>query len=103
MTSLTLKTDELYNPLDIAERVIMDRDWVFDRPDEGELIAEATGHWGRYRLWLNWQAEHGGLTLTCALDTKFAKPMLPKIYSLLAIVNEKLWLGHFDLCSQDST
>ncbi len=103
MTSMSLKTEELYNPLDIAERVIMDRDWVFDRPDDGELITETSGQWGRYRMWFAWQPDSGGLTLSCALDTKFTKQQLPKIYALLAIVNEKLWLGHFDICSEDST
>jgi hypothetical protein len=102
MTSMMLKTDELYNPLDLAERVIMDRDWIFDRTDDGELIAEAGGTWGRYRVWMCWQQDSGGLTLSCTLDTKYSKAMLPKVYALLAIVNEKLWLGHFDICSEES-
>jgi hypothetical protein len=103
MTSMMIKTDESYNPLDLAELVIMDRDWVFDRPADGELIAEVTGIWCNYRIWFTWQEDCGGLTLSCALESKFAKPLLPKIHSLLALVNEKLWLGHFDVCSQDGS
>lgn len=103
MTSLLLKSDDIYNPLDIAEMVIMDRDWVFDRVGEGELIAEVSGAWCNYRVWFNWQEDSGGLTLSCALDTKFPRQMMFKIHSLLALVNEKLWLGHFDLSSEDAT
>lgn len=103
MTSMLLKNDELYNPLDIAETVIMDRDWVFDRPADGELIAEVNGAWCNYRVWFNWQEDSGGLTLCCALDTKCPRKSAPKIHTLLALVNEKLWLGHFDLSSEDGT
>jgi hypothetical protein len=103
MKPLLVKTDKIYNPLDIAELVIMDRDWAFDRPADGELVAEVTGSWCKYHIWFTWQEDSGGLTLSCAFDTKFSKPAIGKIYSLLALVNEKLWLGHFILCMEDSS
>ena len=103
MTSMMIKTDETHNPLDLAELVIMDRDWVFDRPADGELVAEVNGVWCNYRIWFTWQEDSGGLTLSCALDSKFSKQQLNKIYALLALVNEKLWLGHFDICSEDTS
>ncbi len=103
MTSMMLKDSDLYNPLDLAEAVIMDRDWVFDRPAEGELIAEAAGMCCNYRIWLNWQEDSRGLTLSCSLDSKLQKKMHAKVYPLLALVNEKLWLGHFDLSSEDGS
>jgi len=118
MKSVQIKTEKFYNPLDMAEMIIMDRDWAFDRPAEGELVAEVNGAWCNYRVWFTWQAESGheefgyedfskaktgGLTLSCAMDSKFNKNALPKIYALLALVNEKLWLGNFNLCSEDNT
>jgi len=104
MTSLLQKKrEEIFNPLDLAERVIMERDWVFDRPADGELIAEVNGAWCNYHIWFTWQEDCGGLTLSCELDSKFPKRIMPQIHSLLALVNEKLWLGHFDICSEDMT
>lgn len=103
MTAMTIKADPTYNPLDIAEMVIMDRDWVFDRPADGELIAEVAGAWCNYRIWFTWQEDSGGLTLSCALESKLTKQTLTKVHSLLALVNEKMWLGHFDICSEDNT
>ncbi len=108
MKSLQVKTDKIYNPLDIAELVIMDRDWVFDRPADGELVAEVTGAWCNYSVWFTWQKDSikedcGGLTLSCSLDNKFQKLSVAKIYPLLAMVNEKLWLGHFGLCTEDNS
>jgi hypothetical protein len=108
MKTLQVKNDKIYNPLDLAELVIMDRDWVFDRPADGELVAEVTGTWCKYSVWFTWQKDSvkddcGGLTLSCALDNKFQKLSVAKIYPLLAMVNEKLWLGHFGLCSEDNS
>ncbi len=103
MKSVQIMSDKIYNPLDIAELVIMDRDWVFDRPDDGELVAEVAGVWCNYHVWFTWQEDSGGLTLSCSLDNKVAKPSLPRIYSLLALVNEKIWLGNFNLCTEDNS
>lgn len=108
MKSLQSKTDKIYNPLDIAELVIMDRDWVFDRPADGELVAEVTGMWCNYRIWFTWQKDSGredsgGLTLSCAMDNKFQRQSLAKIYPLLAMANEKMWIGHFGLCEEDNS
>lgn len=101
MTAVAFKADqEMFNPLDIAEMVMMDREWVCDRPEDNDLIAEASGRWCTYRLWLNWQ-EDSGLALACALESKLPKHALMKVYPLLAMVNEKLWLGHFDISSED--
>lgn len=104
MTSMMLKSDsEFYNPLDIAESVIMDRDWTFDRTDETQLIAEVNGACCNYRIWFAWQEDVGGLTLSCALDAKLPKKSRERVYTLLALANEKMWLGHFDICSEDNT
>ena len=102
MPSITLKDDsEFFNPLDIAESVIMDRDWVFDRTAESELIAEVSGACCKYNVWFAWQEDSRGLTLACSLDSKFPVKMRDRVYALLALVNEKLWLGHFDVSSED--
>jgi hypothetical protein len=103
MKSIQIKTEKFYNPLDMAELVIMDRDWAFDRPADGELIAEVNGVWCNYHIWFTWQEESGGLTLSCSMDNKIGKNSLPKIYELLAMVNEKIWLGNFNLCKDDNS
>ncbi|MEZ5690975.1 MAG: YbjN domain-containing protein [Rickettsiales bacterium] len=103
MKSMLIENDKIYNPLDMAELVIMDRDWIFDRPAEGELVAEVNGVWCNYRIWFTWQEESGGLTLSCSLESKFPKASIARIHSLLALVNEKLWLGHFSLYAEDNS
>ncbi len=89
------------NPLDLAEQLVNDRDWLFERPDDAELVAEVTGNWCNYRIWFAWQPDLGGLIFSCAFDTKIPEKSRSKIHPLLSAVNEKMWLGHFDMGSED--
>lgn len=89
------------NPLDLAEQLVEGRDWLFERPDDAELVAEVTGNWCNYRIWFAWQPDLGALIFSCAFDTKIPEKSRSKIHPLLAAVNEKMWLGHFDLGSED--
>ncbi len=89
------------NPLDLAEQLVSDRDWLFDRPVDEELVAEVTGSWCNFRIWFAWQEDLGALIFSCAYDTKIPEKNRARIFPLLAAVNEKMWLGHFDLGSED--
>jgi hypothetical protein len=89
------------NPIDLAEQLILDRDWLCDRPVDEELVAEVQGGWCNYRIWFTWQQELGVVIFSCAFDTKVPASQRAKLYPVLAAVNEKLWLGHFDLGSED--
>ena len=40
--------------------------------------------------------------LSCALEMKVPANKREAIYALLALANEKLWLGHFDLWSDEN-
>lgn len=104
MTSLLTESSLLPpNPLDLAEQLIMDRNWAFDRPMDDELVAEVAGAWCNWRIWLAWQEDMGTLTFSCAMDTKLPEAQRAKLYPLLALVNERLLLGHFDISSEDGT
>ncbi len=103
MSMLHQVNDAQYNPLDIAELVFLERDWSFDRASDGELIAETMGAWCKYNVWFTWQEDCGGLTLSCSIESKFPQAMMFKVHSLLALANEKIWLGHFDISTEEST
>ena len=102
MSAIAFETDhQLQNPLDLAEQLIQDREWLCDRPVDEELVAEVQSSWCNYRIWFTWQAELGAVIFSCAYDTKIHESKRAKLYPLLAQVNEKLWFGHFDICSDD--
>ncbi len=89
------------NPLDMAEQIIMDRDWAFDRPGEAELVTEVAGLWCNYRIWMQYDEEHVLLAFSCALDTKLPKHLHARIFPLLSAANDKLIAGHFALQPED--
>ena len=89
------------NPLDLAEQLIIDRDWLCDRPVDEELVAEVQGAWCNFRIWFAWQPDLNALMFTCAYDMKIAPHARPKIHPLLAAINERMWLGHFDIGAED--
>lgn len=103
MSAVQFSTSETIfsNPLDLAEQLITDRDWLCDRAADEELIAEVQSNWCNYRIWFTWQEEMGALLFSCAYDSKIPEKQRAKIYPLLAQVNEKMWVGHFDMGKED--
>jgi hypothetical protein len=102
MSSLRTEiSDSAVNPLDVVEQIAIANDWDYERHGEDELVAELAAQWCNYRVWYSWHAEMGVLHLACALDVKVAAKKRSGLYQLLALANEKLWLGHFDLWSEE--
>ena len=93
----------LANPLDLVEEIVVANAWTHDRTADDELLVEVTGRWCEYRLFFAWQEEIGALHFACGFDMKVAKGRRAPVYELLALINERLWLGHFDLASDDNS
>jgi hypothetical protein len=89
------------NPLDILEQIVMANDWVFDRRTDEEMAAEAPGRWCDYGLYFNWSHEISAMHFTCTFDLKVPEKRRPALYELLALANEKLWIGHFGMDTDD--
>ena len=104
MTTLAVSeaTQLSTNPIDLVEEIVSANDWAHDRTSEEELVVEIAGRWCDYRLYFVWQEEIGALHFSCGFDLKMAKGRRGPLYELLALANEKLWLGHFDLSAEDN-
>jgi len=89
------------NPLDIIEQIITSNEWVFDRRSDSEMAAEAPGKWCDYGLYFSWSHEISAMHFSCAFDLKVPAGKRDKLFELLALANEKLWIGHFGLDSDD--
>ncbi len=89
------------NPLDVVEQVIVANEWAFDRRNDSEMAAEAPGKWCNYGLYFSWSREISAMHFTCAFDLKVPAQQRTALYELLALANEKLWIGHFGMDSDD--
>lgn len=102
MTSVSLVDERVpANPIDLIEQLMVANQWVFDRTNDEELAVEVAGRWCDYRMFFSWREDVSALHFSCAFDMRVPAAKLAPVHQLLSQVNEKLWLGHFDLWSED--
>ncbi|HUN49544.1 MAG TPA: YbjN domain-containing protein [Candidatus Sulfotelmatobacter sp.] len=89
------------NPLDLIEQIVTEHEWPFDRQGDDELTVGIGGKWCDYQLWFSWREEVGALHFSCAFDMKVPETRRRDLHTLLVLLNEKLWIGHFDLWTDE--
>ena len=85
-------------PLDMLESYFSAHGWSYDR-HEDEISASMKGSWTEYELRALWREEDGVLQFLTFPDVKVAEHARSAIYETIGLVNEQLWLGHFELWS----
>ena len=99
--STTLEEEAANNPLDLVEQFVSANEWPFDRRSEDEMAVEVPGKWCDYSLYFAWREDVGAMHFTCAFDMKVQAAKRSHVYELLALVNERMWLGHFSLWTDE--
>ena len=89
------------NPIDIVEDVIHGKKWSFSRSDDYELVAEIKSQLCQYRLYFTWSEQIRAISFTVTFDIKFPQSKYRSAHELLALINEKLWIGHFDITKKN--
>jgi len=87
--------------LDVVERVAAANGWPFERRDDDEIAAEVPGEGAAYQLWFAWDGAHDALHFSCLFPLRVPEARRGLVYRLLALVNRRLWLGHFDYWPED--
>ena len=90
------------NPLDTVERIVVEHDWPFERQSEQDLSVSVAGSWCDYHLGFTWARDLAALQVSCTFDLKVPSRRRGDVHSLLAMVNERMWCGHFDLWSEEA-
>ncbi len=90
-----------FDPLDVVEYVLTAENLEFDRTEDGDLAFALTGDWKDYELWFAWRPEADCLQLCLSLDLKARKSIRPQAFELVALINQRVWLGHFELWEED--
>ena len=89
------------NPIDFIEEIIYSKKWSFSRATDDELVADISSQWCQYRLYFAWSEQIRAVNFTVTFDLKFSFSNSRVIHELLALINEKLWIGHFDITSKN--
>jgi len=91
----------ILNPIDIVEEVIHGKKWSFSRSDDHELVADIASKWCQYRLYFTWSEQIKAISFTVTFDIRFPQSKYRSAHELLALINEKLWIGHFDITKKN--
>ena len=101
MALIETARDQHNNPLDVVERMAAGNNWPFERAGEDEIGIVVTGRWTNYQVSFTWMSDIEALHLACAFDMKVPEPRLADVQQLIAMINEQLWIGHFDVWTQN--
>jgi hypothetical protein len=89
------------DPLEVVERVLAAENLAFDRTDDGDLAFSLTGDWKDYELWFAWRPEADCLQLCLSIDRRADKALRPSAHELINLINQRVWLGHFEIWPDD--
>lgn len=88
-------------PLEMLSALFEARGWSHDVASEEEIAAEFKGSWTSYQIRAIWREEDNALQLLVMPDVTVPGDKRDDIYKALGLINEQLWLGHFDLWSSN--
>ena len=90
-----------FDPLDVVERVLAAENLSFDRTDDGDLAFALTGDWKDFELWFAWRPEADCLQLCLSMDLKAGKALRDSAHDLINLINQRVWLGHFEAWAEE--
>jgi hypothetical protein len=91
------------NPLAVVESMALRNDWSFERSVADEIAIAVAGRCANYQISFTWMDAIRVLHLACAFEVKIPESRLREIQRLIATINEQMWIGHFEVWSQNGT
>jgi hypothetical protein len=101
MALTSIIEDSRNNPLDVVENVASTHQWSFERAGDEEITILLGGRWTDYQLSFTWMHGIEALHLACAFDFRVPERRRSEVQLLISLINEQLWVGHFDLWIAD--
>ena len=89
------------DPLDVVEHMATGNNWPFERSGEDEIALVVAGRWTNYSVCYTWMGDIEALHLACAFDMRVPESRLVDMQQLTVLINEQLWIGHFDVWLQN--
>ena len=86
-------------PVEMLAQLFEANGWPCEFVNDDEISGEIQGSWATYQVRCIWRAEDHVLQLLCLPEIRVPDAKRKAAYELLAMVNEQLWLGHFDVWS----
>lgn len=94
-----LRQDDDAAPVEMLASLFEARGWPVEFVSEDEVSTEVKGSWAAYQLQAIWRIEDHVLQILCLPDIRVPDNKRAPLHEALALINEQLWLGHFDVWS----
>lgn len=90
------------NPIDMVESIFSTKSFEYERRNINEVVVEVQGKWANMLLFFAWEASMKCLHMSCLMDVENSMEDRSKMFELLALVNENLWVGHFSYWTEQN-
>ena len=90
-------------PIDMLEAWFEAHGWTNERVGDEEIVASTQGAWGSYELRGVWRNDDAVLQFLAFPDIRVAEHQGAAIYETIGLINEQLWIGHFEFWSGNGT
>lgn len=84
-------------PIDMLEHYFSAHNWAYERNGEEEIVATFQGSWAQYELRAIWRDDDNVLQFLALPDIRVSADKRLATYETIGLINEQLWLGHFEL------
>ncbi len=91
-----------YNPIDLVENIFSAKSFEIERRSITEVVVEVQGKWNNMLLFFAWEENMRCLHMSCLMDIQSTIEDRSKIFELLALANEDLWVGHFSYWTEQN-
>ncbi|TVR97015.1 MAG: hypothetical protein EA406_10560 [Rhodospirillales bacterium] len=89
------------SPIDVLEQIVAANDWAFERPSEEEMAVQLPGRWCDFNIYVSWEPAVSTVQFTLNLHMRITNGKRQSVHELLALVNEKVWMGHFAVWNEE--
>ena len=84
-----------FNPIDDIECLFNNRQHTTERRSNHEVVVEISGKWDDMLFFFAWEENMHCMHISCLINLEPENIELPRIFELLALLNEDMWIGYF--------
>lgn len=102
---MELETQEhsvVFDPLESIEQAVIAEQFPYER-DELELHLAVPGAWRDHQIWFAYRPDLDVIHICASLELKAPDNRFKETCELVTRLNERLWVGHFDVWTDDNS
>jgi len=93
--------DRSTHPVDVVEQLAAQKHWSFERSAPDEISIGVSGRWSEYQVAFTWIGDMEALHVSTAFEFKVPDHKRDALRDLISMINEQLWVGHFEYWQRD--